>query len=203
MTGVATPTRVRTRARWLAVGVVIVLAIAAVAGMWWWQRASGPEALAGERLTVFPDIDGSALDPGQARIVAVARAEFADPGDGRKYAEGVEESWCADFVSWVMREAELPLENPNSGSWRIPGVYTLQEYYEARQRFAAAGSGYQPRTGDVVLYDHDSPFGQHTNIVLTADADTLTTIGGNEQGEIGIHHYARADVPGMVGFGRV
>ncbi|WP_280318555.1 CHAP domain-containing protein [Nocardia wallacei] len=193
--------RTRTRSWWLVAGVIIVLAVVAAGGAWW-QHSSGPRPIAGERLTAFPDIDSSGLDPGRSRIIAVARAEYAHPGDGRKYAEGVEEAWCADFVSWVLREAGMPLANPNSGSWRIPGVYTLQEYYESEQRFAAADSGYQPRPGDVVLYDSSSPFGQHTNIVLAADAATLTTIGGNEQGDIRIHRYIRAEVPGMVGFGR-
>ncbi|WP_280360735.1 CHAP domain-containing protein [Nocardia wallacei] len=192
----------RTRSRWLVAGVVFVLAVVAAGGAVWWQQSSSPRPIAGERLTDFPDIDSSGLNPGRARIVAVARAEYAHPGGGRKYAEGVEEAWCADFVSWVLREAGMPLANPNSGSWRIPGVYTLQEYYESEQRFAPADSGYLPRTGDVVLYDGSSPFGQHTNIVLAADATTLTTIGGNEQGDIRIHHYVRAEVPGMVGFGR-
>ncbi|MBF6174454.1 CHAP domain-containing protein [Nocardia blacklockiae] len=195
-------TRARNRFRWLVVGAVVVLAIALFAGVRWWQHEAGREALAGARLTAFPEIDPGGLDPEQARVVAVLRAEFARPGAGPKYAEGVEEPWCADFVSWVLRAAGQPLDNPNSGSWRIPGVATLREYFEARGSFEAADSGYLPRVGDVVLYDASSPFGQHTNIVLAADAATLTTIGGNEQGDIRIHHYVRASVPGMVGFGR-
>nr|WP_084519089.1 CHAP domain-containing protein [Nocardia mexicana] len=171
--------------------------------MQWWQHNSAPAAIAGERLTAFPDIDPTGLDADQARIVEVVRGEYDNPGDGLEYAEGVEEPWCADFVSWVMRAAGRPLANPNSGSWRIPGVYTLQEYFEGEGRFAAADSGYLPRAGDVVLYDATSPFGQHTNIVLAADSATLTTIGGNERGVIGIHHYIRAEIPGMVGFGRL
>ena len=56
---------------------------------------------------------------------------------------GVEEPWCADFVSWIMREAGLPLSNPNSGHWRIPGVYTWQEYYQSQSRFQEVGDGYR------------------------------------------------------------
>lgn len=101
-----------------------------------------------------------------------------------------------------MREAGAPLSNPNSGSWRIPGVYTLREYYENTGRFEAVGTGYRPRTGDVVLYRPDSPFGQHTNIVILADNDRITTIGGNENAAVRIHRFAMSEVPTIVGFGR-
>ncbi|KAA8888129.1 CHAP domain-containing protein [Nocardia colli] len=188
---------------WLVIGlVVIALAGAGVVGVRWWQDHSNPAAIVGERSTAFPAIDKSALDPTQAKIVAVTAQEFRSPGSGGKYAEGVSEPWCADFVSWVMREAGVPLANPNSGSWRIPGVYTLQEYYASAGRFAPIG-GYQPRTGDVLMYDSTSPFGQHTNIVLKSGAGTVTTIGGNEFGEVSIHTFALAQVPGIVGFGRL
>ncbi|MBF6217228.1 CHAP domain-containing protein [Nocardia abscessus] len=190
--------------RWIAFAVVVLcVAAAGIAGGLWWQDRADHRAVVGERLTEFPALDRSALDAAQAGIVAVAEREFADPGAGTKYAEGVEEAWCADFVSWVLREAGAPLANPNSGSWRIPGVYTLQEYYESVGRFVPAGSGYRPRTGDVLLYRESSPFGQHTNIVLLADAGQVTTIGGNEYGEVRIHRFALDDVPGVVGFGRL
>lgn len=149
----------------------------------------------------FPAIDTTALDERQQRIVAITRTEFEAQAGGTKYAEGVEEAWCADFVSWVMREAELPLANPNSGSWRIPGVYTLTEYYQQQNRFAASDSGYQPKLGDVVLYSDDAQYGQHTNIVLRNDGGVLTTVGGNEWGKVGISEFTLGKDPGLVGFG--
>ncbi|WP_062991663.1 CHAP domain-containing protein [Nocardia anaemiae] len=188
---------------WPVLGLVLVaLVVAGVVGVHWWQDRAQP-AIAGDRLTAFPTIDRSGLDLTQGRIVAVLEREFAAPGDGPKYAEGADEPWCADFVSWVLREAGAPLANPNSGSWRIPGVYTLQEYYQGANRFAPIGSGYQPRTGDVLLYAEGSPFSQHTNFVLTAANGTVTTMGGNEFGEVAIHRFALAEVPGVVGFGRL
>lgn len=188
---------------WLAVGLVVVALMAAgVVGVRWWQDHSNPAAIVGQRATEFPAIDRSTLDQTQAKVVAVSAQEFGSPGSGTKYAEGVNEAWCADFVSWVMRESGAPLANPNSGSWRIPGVYTLQEYYASTGRFVPVG-GYQPRTGDVLMYDSTSPFGQHTNIVLKSGPGVVTTIGGNEFGEVSIHTFALAEVPGIVGFGRL
>ncbi|WP_405161043.1 DUF2272 domain-containing protein [Nocardia sp. NBC_01499] len=188
---------------WLVVGlVVIALAAAGVVGVRWWQDHANPAAIVGQRSTTFPAIDTSTLDQTQAKVVAVTAREFRSPGSGGKYAEGASEPWCADFVSWVMRESGVPLANPNSGSWRIPGVYTLQEYYASTGRFAPIGS-YQPRTGDVLMYGDTSPFGQHTNIVLTSGAGVVTTIGGNEFGQVSVHTFALAEVPGIVGFGRL
>ncbi|MGK8522284.1 CHAP domain-containing protein [Nocardia asteroides] len=189
--------------RWIGLVLVLLGVAAAGIGGLWWQDRAGRGAIVEERLTEFPALDRSTLTAAQAGIVAVAEREFVDPGAGTKYAEGVEEAWCADFVSWVLREAGVPLTNPNSGSWRIPGVYTLQEYYESVGRFVPIGSEYRPRTGDVLLYGEASPFGQHTNIVLQADGGKVTTIGGNEYDEIRIHRFALEDVPGLVGFGQL
>ncbi|MFD8250436.1 CHAP domain-containing protein [Nocardia sp. NPDC059691] len=190
--------------RWVALALVALgVAAAGIAGGLWWQDRTDHRAIAGERLTEFPALDRSALDAAQAGIVAVAEREFADPGAGTKYAEGAEEAWCADFVSWVLREAGVPLANPNSGSWRIPGVYTLREYYESVGRFVPSGSNYRPRTGDVLLYGEPSPFGQHTNIVLRVEGGQVTTIGGNEYGAVRIHRFVLGDITGVVGFGRL
>ncbi|GGL29938.1 hypothetical protein GCM10011588_50900 [Nocardia jinanensis] len=50
-----------------------------------------------------------------------------------------------------------------------------------------------------------SRFGQHTNIVLTADNGTLTTIGGNEGDTVGIERWNPTAVPDIhiVGYGRL
>ncbi|WP_306360803.1 CHAP domain-containing protein [Nocardia sp. CC227C] len=187
--------------RWLAAVVALAaVTVLAVVGVGWWQREHLPAA-AGERLRDFPAVEQAGLDDTQKRIVEVLRGEFARQPAGTKYAEGVEEPWCADFVSWVLREAGQPLANPNSGSWRIPGVYTLTEYYQRQGRFESPG--YRPRVGDVVLYSETSPFTQHTNFVIAADGDMITTVGGNEFGRITIHRYRPAELSGLVGYGRL
>ncbi|MEU5405769.1 CHAP domain-containing protein [Nocardia asteroides] len=186
--------RTGRRGRW-ALGISGFLAATAVVvvGLVWWQHDWGEQ---------FPALDSEHLDEQQIALVDVLRQEFEHPGDGKKYAEGVEEAWCADFVSWTMRAAGRPLANPNSGSWRIPGVYTLQEYYQSVGRFTPGSVGYRPRMGDVVLYGPSSPLGQHTNIVLKADGDTITTIGGNEMGSVRVRTITPADTPDLVGYGR-
>jgi len=149
----------------------------------------------------FPDIDSSSLTVYQQKIIVLLKQEYAAQEPGTKYSEGTSEPWCADFVSWIMREAGSPLENPNSGSWRIPGVATLQAYYQSIGAFHAYSSGYQPVLGDVVMYGSDGIFGQHTNIVLKNDNGILTTIGGNENGKIRVYTNEDMDGARIVGYG--
>ena len=140
----------------------------------------------GPAQAAFPTIDSSGLTDRQQRFLRVVEAEYnAQPRETR-YTQGVEEPWCADFVTWVAKETGDPMTNPNSSSWRIPGVYTLAEAFQAAHTFKPANSGYTPKLGDVVLYDPASPWGHHTNLVLSLSDGKLTTVGGNEFGGISV-----------------
>jgi hypothetical protein len=149
----------------------------------------------------FPAIATEQLDARQQKIVALLKQEYDVQHPGTYYAEGVKEAWCADFVSWIMRESGEPFTNPHSGLWRIPGTYTLREYYQSTGRFKPYNSGYQPKVGDVVLYDNPGIFGQHTNIVIKNDQGILTTVGGNEPGGIRVYTNERPEAAGTVGYG--
>lgn len=150
----------------------------------------------------FPDVEMAHLDERQTAVIEVLRQEYEANPPGEKYSEGHDEAWCANFVSWVMREAGMPFENPNSGWWRIPGVYTLESYFRNEGRFASRESGYDPKPGDVVLYSNRSKFTQHTSIVVRNDDGTLTTVGGNEffYGTIAARKVS-VDHSGIVGYG--
>jgi len=149
----------------------------------------------------FPDIDRSELSPTQDSIVMIVEAEFKAQPDYRKYSEGTDEPWCADFVSWVYKSAGVPFSNPNSGSWRIPGTYTLRDYLNDSGRLND-GEAYRPKTGDLVLYDNPNSFGQHVNIVLSVNEEgSITTVGGNEPGGIRVKTHEADEEPGFVGYG--
>lgn len=184
----------RRLARWIA---GILAAVVVIAGGVLWLA---PSRYLPWDTTPFPEIDTSALTPEQVTVVGLLRQEHQQQRPGTFYSEGVEEAWCANFVSWIMREAGQPLSNPNSGSWRIPGVYTLTEYYQDQGRFEP--KGYFPTVGDVVLYDNSSWVGQHTNIIVAIDGDTATTVGGNELGKIRVHKVDVQSDSAIVGFGR-
>ena len=89
----------------------------------------------------FPDIDTANLSPTRQKIISLAKTEFKAQSAGTKFSQGAEEAWCANFVSWIMYQAGAPLKNPHTGGWRIPGTFTLREYYEANGRFKSDNSG--------------------------------------------------------------
>lgn len=151
--------------------------------------------------STFPIIEKGLLSAEQIKVLDILKTEHDLNPPGTKYSEGIEEAWCADFVSWVYKEAGVPLSNPNSGSWRIPGTYTLREYYEAEGKFQPASSDYSPKIGDIMLYDNPSPFGQHTNIVINNERGVVTTIGGNEPGGIRIVEHTKPEGAGFIGYG--
>ena len=151
--------------------------------------------------SVFPDIDTANLSPTRQKIISLAKTEFKAQSAGAKFSQGAEEAWCANFVSWIMHQAGASLKNPHTGGWRIPGTFTLHEYYETTGRFKSANSGYQPLPGDVAIYRNSPVFGDHTNIVLKNDNGALTTVGGNEANRIRVfvNHDKRYD--GLLGYG--
>ncbi|MGB6072590.1 MAG: CHAP domain-containing protein [Rhodococcus sp. (in: high G+C Gram-positive bacteria)] len=192
-------TTARTRRRWpvwLAACTAVV--VVAVAGVLW----LAPSRYLPWDTEAFPEVNAGELTTDQARVVELLRTEHELQRPGTFYAEGIDEAWCADFVSWIMKEAGLPLSNPNSGSWRIPGVYTLQEYYQEQGRYEAVGD-YTPSVGDVVLYDNTSWDGQHTNVIVAVEGDEAITVGGNEAGKVRVHTLHYASDSGVVGFGRL
>jgi hypothetical protein len=151
----------------------------------------------------FPAIPTASLTPVQQRIVVLSRREYAKKpvsydATVLAYTQGVSEPWCADFASWIFKQVGQPFNNPNSGSWRIPGVYTLQAYFQTRHDYRIAGT-YVPKTGDVAIYHTGEG---HTNIVLSVHGNEMTTIGGNETGHLRIEtqSYAKG-VDGLDGFG--
>lgn len=143
----------------------------------------------------FPSVNTNGLNDIQKKILNLTQEEYAKKpvsydSNVLTYSEGVKESWCADFVSWIMKESGEPYTNPNSGHWRIPGVLTLQEYYKSEKRYIDADANYTPQTGDVAIYigtkTLDQRSNQHTNIILKTDGDYMYTIGGNERGRLRI-----------------
>lgn len=149
----------------------------------------------------FPTIPIDTLSGTQQKIIAILQTEFKEQANGTKYSEGVIEPWCADFVSWVYNQASVPLTNPRSGSWRIPGTFTLREYYESTNRFQSADSDYTPKLGDSMIYDNPSTFGQHVNLVLSVNDDKITSIGGNEVNKIRIITHQAHKESGFIGYG--
>ena len=64
---------------------------------------------------VFPDIDTASLSPTRQKIISLAKTEFKAQSTGTKFSQGAEEPWCANFVSYIMKQAGAPLKNPHRG----------------------------------------------------------------------------------------
>ncbi|WP_037074626.1 CHAP domain-containing protein [Pseudonocardia spinosispora] len=187
---------------WLVAGVLLLLG-AALAGCFVARPAetAPPGASWTHAVDEFPLIAPTGLDPGQLRLVDILRREHAAREPATKYSSGVPEPWCADFISWNLRAAGMPLVNPNSGGWRIPGTRTLADYYRSAGRFRTPDSGHQPTVGDVVFYSAQSPFGQHASMVLANEGGELTTIGGNEGDQVRVRRVSIGRTAGVLGFG--
>lgn len=181
-----------------------MVVLAAVAAVLFWPRGEHGSVIEQATNTgaaarpEFPAVDPT-LGPARARILAVARDEYRRNPPGTSFAEGEEQPWCADFVSTTMRDAGVPFSNPNSGSWRIPGVATLTDYYRSTGRLRSAERDPQP--GDVVLYDVPSPLRQHTNLVVARRGDEVVTVGGNERQGVTLRTYRLGTEPGIQGYG--
>jgi len=137
----------------------------------------------------FASVDASTLTPLQTRIFALLKQEYAKTPRSYdktvlKYTEGFKESWCADFISWIMNEANSPNISAETGYWRIPGVQSLQTYYMDINGYRTVDAEYAPVLGDVAFYigsqTPDNNSGEHAALVLSYDGKTLVTIGGNE-----------------------
>ena len=150
----------------------------------------------------FPEFEGSSLSDDVKALLSLAKAEYENPQPGTFYANGVQEPWCADFVSYLYKEAGHPFQNPNNGNWRIPGIYTLKEYFRSIGAWHPEPD-YLPKPGDVAIYDGGF-FGGHTNLVVEVGEDYMITLGGNEDNAIFLGKFNWRDSKyGLQGFGHL
>lgn len=155
----------------------------------------------------FPEFENLEISENRKRVLRVAKKEFEEFEEKtanekiKIYVNGEKwEPWCADFVSWIYKEAGQEFKNPNSGGWRIPGIWTLREYFERESRWREPNT-YQPQVGDVVIYNN-GVFGGHTNIVVFSNGNKIKTVGGNENNQVLLQSFEWTDKKyGVVGFG--
>lgn len=160
----------------------------------------------------FPAIEVTNFSATQKQVLTLAQQEYAKNPTGydetvMKYTEGFEESWCADFISWVFNKSGTPFVHPDTKYWRIPGVQTLMAYYQKENAYHEIGDGYIPKMGDVAFYFGETPDGgssEHVAMILEVRGDTIVTIGGNE-GDKGIlqvrYDTLEKDVKGLTAIG--
>jgi hypothetical protein len=155
------------------------------------------------------------------RVIDVARAELAkkiheDP-NGCNCGPGVDdytdhnpEFWCADFVSWVYKQAGTPFTGGASGGWRIPAAVGIANWMKAHGVWFdnESGSG-DPKPGDAIYFSHSHSgatggANDHIGIIEKVDGDTLTTIEGNSGNAVNRNTYPgyRSNAE-IIGWGRM
>jgi hypothetical protein len=95
------------------------------------------------------------------------------------------EMWCADFVSWVYKQAGAPFTGGADGGWRIAATSSLQEWFMKNGTWITnpgqpmkVDDPTAPQPGDVVVYS------DHTNIVVSYDGKSVKTVGGNQSNAV-------------------
>lgn len=148
------------------------------------------------------------------KVVAVAERELQlkpveYDSNVLKYSSGNREPWCADFVSWVYKEAGVPFSGGASGGWRIAAVLNLQKFFQNTPGYEYFEVGQKPpQPGDVAFYiGSQTPDGgstRHVNIVTEVNDNVMMTIGGNESDTVkkSTRKIEKGSMS-LVGFGRM
>ncbi|MEW5743282.1 MAG: peptidoglycan-binding protein [Myxococcota bacterium] len=154
------------------------------------QRAKGLDALGVTTPSTWQALDGPVTPRPvrpvtggdvRSRILDIARGEIGtlETGSNRgavlKYPNAFgrgAEAYCADFTSWVSRQAGLTMNNP----------YCPSVVNELKRRGDWKGRS-NPQPGDLVLFDWDRDGrADHIGLVERVNANgTITTIEGNTE----------------------
>jgi hypothetical protein len=124
----------------------------------------------------------STLSPTRVKVICLARQEvvaWQQPGIQRnvlcnKYGAGNPcEEWCADFVSWVYKQAGYPFTPDRIAA--VQGIWDMSLRSPNFHFHPAAG--YTPKPGDIAIHKIGR---SHTNIVVDVTGNRITLIGGDQ-----------------------
>ncbi len=147
--------------------------------------AVGPGGV-GQRMVQIAsaEVGQSEQPPGSndsARIAQYRSATAGNPGPG---------PWCAYFVSWVARQAGVPLGDQGQGFGSVDALYS---WAQQTGRAYTPGSGRTPQPGDLIV------FHEHIGLVESVDANgTIHTIEGNSGDQVARRVHAPGDAVGFV-----
>lgn len=100
---------------------------------------------------------------------------------GYEFHDGV---WCADFVTFVAKEAFGSSLPSGFGS---PSCATLRSWAEGNGKYLTGSNKGSVKPGDVVLFGAGG--GSHTGIVTAVNGDTIETIEGNSSNAVNKRSY--------------
>lgn len=111
-----------------------------------------------------------------------------DNGEGNGMSYGY--SWCAAFVSWCLRHAEI------SESVAVTEVSCrrMTDWYREQSAFYNRKSGYVPLPGDIVMFHDGDGVAHHVGFVIGVENGRIYVIDGNgKENEVATHVYHRND----------
>jgi CHAP domain len=90
-------------------------------------------------------------------------------GSGSECSNGLySEEWCADFAAWTWAQAGVPFTYAwITGDYLNGGAISFYNWAVANGTWHAAGSGYTPRPGDVVVYALNDSYAAHAAVVAS------------------------------------
>lgn len=132
-------------------------------------------------------------------VVRVAQSQVGYRESGKnvtKYGSwyGAHAPWCAIFVSWCVDKADDNLGTRMLGNIvpKTAGATSSRNYFSSRGRYYKRSSGYDPKPGDFIYFNWQSPSGkpQHIGIVVSADSKTVYTVEGNASDRVKSKSYS-------------
>ena len=144
------------------------------------RGAAAMVEIARRELGVTEQPPGSNNSP---RIAEYRTATRGAPGPG---------PWCAYFLSWVARQAGIPIGEQGQGYGAVDSVWA---WAGRTGRAAAPGSGYRPKPGDLMVWHG------HIGLVERVEGSTVHTIEGNTSNSVKRRTHALSGARGFVKMG--
>ncbi len=106
-----------------------------------------------------------------------------DNGEGNGNSIGY--AWCAAFVTWCLRQSQVPAEIAVSEI----SCRRMTDWYQSNSTYHSRASGYIPIPGDIVMFRYGSSAANHVGFVVGVENGRLYTIEGNTSGMVGLRSY--------------
>lgn len=147
------------------------------------------------------EVGAKMLDAARSQVGVREATGNNDGIPSQRYANGRREPWCADFVSWSMRQAS-PTAAAKYGS---AGVSDMESKMQRDHKWFARGAA-APKPGDVIFFanrgDSDHGHGRHVGIVEKVENGRVYTVEGNSSNAVHRRSYP-LDAGRIAGYGRV
>jgi hypothetical protein len=106
---------------------------------------------------------------------------YWNAGSSCSHGNNDSEEWCADFAAWVWRQAGVPFTYGFDTGDINAGAVSVYQWGVANGTWHAAGSGYTPQPGDLVIYGLDiaDTTADHVGIVIGGTAADPDVVNGD------------------------